>query len=396
MFTRPRTRPACLPAALALAIAAWPAPAPAQVVYTIRDLGTLGGNDGKGINAAGQVTGTGTFPGSTDQHAFRTTATGQLTDLGTLGGTLSRGYGINASGQVTGDSFLSAPPTPVHAFRTTATGLVSDPGTDLGTLGGTSSGGTGINASGQVTGNSNLAGNTATHAFRTTATGRVSDPGTDLGTLPGFTDSMGVGINDSGRVTGWSSLVAGGTVVTHAFRTTAAGLVSDPGADLGTLGGTSSDGRAINAAGQVTGQSQIAGNSADHAFRTTATGLVSDPGTDLGTLPGFTNSIGLGINALGVVVGQAYNGDTINTAHAFVYDTQMRDLNDLIPAGSGWLLLGASGINDLGQITGGGTINGQAHAFLLTPVGVPEPSALALAGCAVAGGWLVRRRRASR
>jgi probable HAF family extracellular repeat protein len=172
-------------------------------------------------------------------------------------------------------------------------------------------------------------------------------------------------------------------------------LVSDPGADLGTLGGTNSDGRAINAAGQVTGQSQTAGNSAYHAFRTTATGLISNPGTDLGTLPGFTNSIGVGINALGVVVGTSYpaNGDNFSS-RAFIDDTQMRDLNDLIPAGSGWLLLGASGINDLGQITGGGTINGQTHAFLLTPV--PEPSALALAGCAAAGGWIVRRRRTGR
>jgi probable HAF family extracellular repeat protein len=393
------TRPVRLPLALALAVAAWPAPAPAQVLYTIRDLGTLNGHDqsgGSSINASGQVTGYSKLSSDDNtQRAFRTTATSQLIDLGTLGG-YTEGNGINASGQVTGRSFVySTLPSPIHAFRTTATGLVSDPGADLGTLpGDTISTGYGINTSGQVTGMSLLAGSGVSHAVRTTATGRISDPGADLGTLPGFTGSLGAGINDSGQVTGWSTLLAGNTVVTHAFRTTAAGLVSDAGADLGTLGGTSSDGRAINAAGQVTGQSQIAGNSAYHAFRTTATGLISDPGTDLGTLPGFTNSIGSGVNALGVVVGQSYNGDTLITAHAFIYDTRLRDLNDLIPAGSGWLLLGASGINDLGQITGGGFINGQRHAFLLTPV--PEPSALALAGCAAAGGWIIRRRRVGR
>jgi len=46
----------------------------------------------------------------------------------------------------------------------------------------------------------------------------------------------------------------------------------------------------------------------------------------------------------------------------------MRDLNDLLPSSSGWTLMQGWGINDLGQITGYGTINGQYHAFLMTPV----------------------------
>jgi hypothetical protein len=96
-----------------------------------------------------------------------------------------------------------------------------------------------------------------------------------------------------------------------------------------------------------------------------------------------------------VVVGRSYNvgsTGTILDSHPFIYDTQMRDLNDLIPAGSGWLLKSAWGINDAGWITGDGTVNGQDHAYLLTPVGVPEPSSLLLAGGALAGGWAVRRR----
>src|SRR2546422_508927 len=127
--TRRRTRQACLSFTLALVATAWPAPAPAQVIYTIRDLGTLGGSN-------------------------------------------SVGYGINASGQVTGNSYLSPGDSAQHAFRTTATGRVSDPGTDLGTLGGSDSYGVGINASGQVTGYSSITNNNANHAFRTTPTGR--------------------------------------------------------------------------------------------------------------------------------------------------------------------------------------------------------------------------------
>jgi len=46
----------------------------------------------------------------------------------------------------------------------------------------------------------------------------------------------------------------------------------------------------------------------------------------------------------------------------------MQNLNDLIPSDSGWLLRLAFDINSSGQIVGQGTINGQSHAFLLTPI----------------------------
>ena len=47
----------------------------------------------------------------------------------------------------------------------------------------------------------------------------------------------------------------------------------------------------------------------------------------------------------------------------------MSDLNDLIPSGSGWTLRVGVKINNRGQITGFGVVNGQTHAFLLTPQG---------------------------
>jgi len=46
----------------------------------------------------------------------------------------------------------------------------------------------------------------------------------------------------------------------------------------------------------------------------------------------------------------------------------MQDLNNLIPPNSGWSLSVAYAINKSGQITGQGTINGEQHGFLLTPV----------------------------
>jgi probable HAF family extracellular repeat protein len=393
-----------LPLVLALAAAAWPATAPAQVVYTITDLGALPGmplSAGFSINGFGQITGVSyDSPSVNFSRAFRIQPGGTLSDpgvdLGTLGGSSCSGGGINASGQITGVSTLAGN-TWSHAYRTTATGRIDDPGTDLGTLGGGHSSASAINDSGQVTGGSFTIPNDyfTNHAFRTTATGTLSDPGADLGTLGGRSSS-GVDINTSGQVAGNSQTT--GNAAVHAFRTTGTGRVSDPGADLGTLGGTMSFGFAINDSGQVAGWSDIAGNGARHAFRSSPNGQPVSL-TDLGTLGGTNSGVYnwgrfLGINSLSVVVGTSEIAVGSPEIHAFIFDTRMRDLNDLIPVASGWILRVASDINDAGQITGWGDINGQQHAFLLTPV--PEPTSLALTGCALAAAWAVRRRRAGR
>ena len=72
--------------------------------YRLTDLGTLGGKMSRAtaINAAGQVVGeAATSSGAT--HAFLY-AGGKTRDLGTLGGGNSCAYGINATGQVVGSS----------------------------------------------------------------------------------------------------------------------------------------------------------------------------------------------------------------------------------------------------------------------------------------------------
>jgi hypothetical protein len=50
----------------------------------------------------------------------------------------------------------------------------------------------------------------------------------------------------------------------------------------------------------------------------------------------------------------------------------MTDLNDLLPQDSGWVVNYALDINDKGRIVGVGTINGQSHAFLMTPLPPPD------------------------
>jgi probable HAF family extracellular repeat protein len=69
------------------------------------------------------------------------------------------------------------------------------------------------------------------------------------------------------------------------------------------------------------------------------------------------------INDVGQVVG--WSGFT---AFLWTREKGMQDLNTLIPANSGWSLSLARSINLREQITGQGTIGGQQHEFLLTPV----------------------------
>jgi uncharacterized protein (TIGR03437 family) len=108
--------------------------------------------------------------------------------------------------------------------------------------------------------------------------------------------------------------------------------------------------------------------------------------TDLGTLPADRNSAATGINNSGDVVGfstalapdiSLFAGPLLETAsnlsHAFVYTGgTMYDLNRQLLNGSGWQLTSAAAINDAGQIAGTGIINQQQHAFLLTPVVLPQ------------------------
>jgi probable HAF family extracellular repeat protein len=371
------------------------APAAGQVLYSIRDLGAFapgGFSHGTDVNSQSQVTGYSNTAPSAPTRAFRTTPGGVVTDpaadLGTLGGASVGGFAINAAGQVAGYSELQTGSSTSHAFRTSPGGHVSDPGADLGTLGGASSYGTGINDAGQVAGYSQTANISYIHAFRTSPTGRVSDPGADLGPAPSGGNSYGQAINSSGQVAGYGD--AG--VAQRAFRSSPNGqpVVLT---DLGTLGGFSSNAYGINDAGQVTGTSTTFLGQNPTAFRSSPNGQPVSL-TSLGTLGGM-ESAGLDINNLGVVVGYSRIDDGIpRNRHAFIYDTRMRDLNNLIPPGSGWVLNEAWAISDSGLITGFGIFNGQTRAFLLTPI--PEPSSLGFGGLALAGTCAMWRRRARR
>lgn len=86
------------------------------------------------------------------------------------------------------------------------------------------------------------------------------------------------------------------------------------------------------------------------------------------TMPvAYPNGENYGLNENGQMVGGMFN--SADEDRAFIFDTTngVVDLNDRIGVGTGWQLLTAVDINDMGQITGIGELNGVKRAFLLTP-----------------------------
>jgi probable HAF family extracellular repeat protein len=384
--------------------------------YTVADLGDFGGGESEAydINASGQVTGQ-AYDAAPENWAFLY-GNGVLTNLGAprgnnpngtpaYAGIASSGWAVNALGQVTG-MYLYCPFNVIcqpaqHPFLY-SNGSIIDIGSGL------SGAGVAINDVGDVAGSLNVTG--GSHGFLysggvTTDFGALTNlpyasstainhsrqivgfstkpypnylphaflysNGTMTDVTPGGGDAWA--INDAGQMTGF--YYTSGGITYHAYiYSSANGAPSDPNAftDLGSLNGDSGASRAyaINAAGQVTGVTDVPNPyGASHAFLYSNGTMI-----DLGSLGGSSSWPGNdfydhAINASGQVVGTSYlAGD--RATHAFLYregDPVMTDLNSLIPSDSGWTLQVANAVNDNGQITGYGLINGQTHAFLLTP-----------------------------
>ena len=306
--------------------------------YKITDLGDLSGgsfSQAQAINASGQITGiAGDSSGNGVVFLY---SKGKMTDVGSLGGSKAIGNAINKSAQIAGYSTNSA--GTYRAFVTVKGKLV-----DIGDLGGGSSVAYGLNDSGQVVGATYLAGGGVAPFLY--SKGKMID----LGTLGGQGWNSAQGINNAGVVVGtaWASNGFFGFVWKNGKMK-----------QLRTLG-SFSQAYAINNKGQITGDAYTPSSDL-HAFLMTGGKF-----KDLGVISGSA-SWGFGINDSGVVVGQSTYGQG-GSYHAFVYSgRKMKDLNNLIPANSGWELYVANGINEAGKIVGYGTLNGVLHAFVLTP-----------------------------
>jgi probable HAF family extracellular repeat protein len=197
---------------------------------------------------------------------------------------------------------------------------------------------------------------------------------TNLPTLGGVW-SMAQSINNSGQIAG--------DATNHQGKDHAVLWNAGQPLDLGTLGGSTSWATGIGDDGRVVGMSESA-NGYWYGFLWQS----GQQMVNLGTLPGYRESDAEAVNSRGEVVGRAMGPGN----RAFIWSNGgMYDLNDLIPANSGWVLQSARDINESGQIIGYGTFNGVDEAFLLTPV--PEPSSMFVLLCGLGGlGAMLRRR----
>jgi probable HAF family extracellular repeat protein len=326
------------------------------VAYKITDLGTLGGDYsfGRSLNEANQVVG-GSYisPSTLEVHPFLyDPSTGSMTDLGVLGNKpYAYATGINNAGEVAGTVYSDTFGTTYRAFLYSNHTMI-----DLGVVPGSStSAATCINDAGHVFGGLQPG---IGHSF-------VYRDRTMVDLSPGLEVNIDR-VNNAGESTGLKHATSGGDF--HAF------LYSDSVVtDLGTLGGSYSEGMDINAAAHVTGWSYLPDNWIAHAFLHRNGAM-----TDLGTLPGAQESEAIGLNDLDQAVGDSdgravifSNGQIADLTNMieqtsplkpYVTLTQAWDIND-----HGWIVV--DGLDS--RFTSGPgplPIRKRTHAYLLEPV----------------------------
>jgi len=311
----------------------------------------------------------------------------EIPEQGELGTVMTiTGSGVNNKGEVSGT--VAYYPIPGDTF---IQAFIYAGGVNTGIENNRSSSGSGINNNGQVVGEMFLTppftGEPPQHAFiYNSSDGTTVTP--DIANLA--RESIGLAINNAGDITGYLSTGTcnvfsppGCGAPFHAFIYQGSGLV-----DIGTLGGTYSEGTGINDQNEIAGVSSVTGSSLNHLFLY-AKGHMSDLGTVAGQ--SVVNAL---INNRGEIVGSATESNFIfrghsfekiplapaglnnkghiagsytaanGSSHASLYrDGRLIDLNDLVDP-SLTFLTSANGISDNGKIVAKG-VNG--HLYVLTP-----------------------------
>ncbi len=322
---------------LAFLLEALSASCPGAARYQVAGLDTPPGMSSyaHAINRAGTAAGATDSCGALWRDAKRT-------DLGTLGQWTSTAACINDDGTVVGTVYNEcADYTPQRAF-VWRRGVMKD----IGNLGDVCvpAFASAINNKGQVVGMSDDRG------FLWESHKGMRN----LGYLDRYYKSAAYGINNKGQVVGesgdraflWHNGAMTELVPLAGYRSSVAMAISDDGMIVGESG---------------EGNMLFAGPCRACLWDK------SGRATDLGTLGG-DQSFAWAVNKNGQAAGWSDLAGGKGT-HAFLWQKgKMVDLNDLIPADSGWVLQKACGINDAGQIVGHGSFKRQTRAFLLTPI----------------------------
>ncbi|MGP8180005.1 MAG: hypothetical protein ACLP1E_04340 [Acidimicrobiales bacterium] len=348
----------------------------------LTDLGALGPDPAKNSSYANWLSPRGAVAGLSDNGTIDPLThdeevdpvvwqDGKITNLGTFGGDEGQAFGMNSHGEVTGVADNATPDKYSmlgDGQQTRAFLWANGHLRDLGTLGGPDSFGWFINDHGQVIGVSYTSATPDPVTGQPPASVFLWQDGTmrDLGNLGGSVPAFGGvdAFNDAGEIAGQSNLA--GNKIFHAFLWDGHKMI-----DLGTFGGALSSPLWMNDRGEVIGWADLPkilgsnlGEPGDQMYRA----ALWDKGvsTDLGTLPNDICSTAWGINDEGVIVGAA--GFCHGAVDAFIYENgKMVNLNSLV-AFSPLHLTDALTINDAGDIVGEGVLpNGDMRNFLLIP-----------------------------
>jgi probable HAF family extracellular repeat protein len=301
-------------------------------IYTLADLGTLGGS----YAMASAVNNLGEAAGSMVNAQGYSQA---FSSAGNLSGT-GQANGINDAGQIAGSQYIGG-----QTYATVWNNGVAT------TVSGAGSYALAINSGGDVAGM--LVDNGMGNAF-VTRNGTVIE----LGAFDGGFWSAAYSLND------WGAAAGTGMTASGNFRA----FVWSPSTGyiaLGTLGGASSYAASINNSGTVVGSAQTSSGYLEAAEWNG--GSIRG----LGTLGGVSSDA-YGINGLGNVVGTSFTAGNATQDGFLMEGGVMYDINSLLIDDPGWQVTQLFGINDSNQVVGVGILNGVEHAVLLTDPPAPD------------------------
>ena len=323
-------------------------PAPS---FRVIDLGTLGGSvsqtigpytgEAWDVNNSGTVVGRAIKPGGAYRPFIFYRGDSAMTEMTSVPGTLSWALGVGNSDKVVG-SYSSG--STRHAFLWSS-GTVTELGNLSGDLSQDWAAANNVNNGGLIVGDDLSPAGSGEKGFY--YDGAMHEIGPLV--LDGFTLPFchGIDINDAGLVVGNCHSFGWARAVRY---DPASGTVSD----LGSLvAGENTASSSVNGVGQIDGTSG-------------AEEVVWQGGTvfDLGPRLGDTGGVDISDN--GAIV--ANQGSGAAQRGLILTGGQLYVLNDLIDPTSGYTILEAHGINNIGEVAARAFApNGEQHAVLLTP-----------------------------